>query len=95
MCGPRWFALAAESALLACDSAAVIALRLVRLSRLDGGAAAEAWLMVEEKLEGAAQLHQRALTGQLGADPHAMAQASLTFLRGKVAANRRRLSRQN
>lgn len=94
MCGPRWFALAAEGALLACDSAAVIALRLARLSRLDAMAAAEAWLMVEEKLAGAAVLHHRAVSGQLGADPHAVAQASLDFFRGKVAANRRRLSRK-
>ncbi|WP_379510304.1 hypothetical protein [Novosphingobium bradum] len=93
MCGSRWISLAAESALLACDGAAVIGLRLARLARLDGAALAEARLMVEEKVESAADLHWRALTGALGTSPHAVASASLAFYRGKVAANRRRLSR--
>ena len=94
MVGSRWIALAAQSALLACDSAAVIALRLARLARFDREAAAEARLMVEEKLESAALLHHRALTGQLGADPHSVASASLAYYRSKVAANRRRLTRK-
>ena len=92
MCGMRWLSLAAETTLLACDAAAVVTLRLIKLSTLDARAMAEAWLMVEEKVESAAFLHARALTGQLGRAPHEVATASLAHVRRKVAANRSRLS---
>jgi len=94
MFAARWMSLAADSALLAWDAASVISLRLMRLSMLDARAAAETWLMVEEKLESAALLQWRAMTGDLGSSPHAVASASLRHYRGKVAANRRRLRRR-
>ena len=93
MFGPRWFSLATDSALLACDAAAVIGLRMMHFSLLDSRAMAEAWLMVEEKLEAAVLLQFQAWTGQLGQEPHQVAAASLKHVRRKVAANRRRLSR--
>lgn len=93
MHGMRWLSFAAESTLLACDAAAVITLRLMKLSLLDARALAEAWLMIEEKLEAATILQARALTGQLGSGPHEVASASLAHVRRKVAANRTRLSR--
>ncbi len=91
MCGSRWIDLAAQGALLAVDGAAVVGLRLARLARCDAAAMAEASLMVTEKVEGAADLHWRALTGALGTSPHDVASASLAYYRGKVSANRRRL----
>jgi hypothetical protein len=94
MYAARWMSLAADSALLAWEGASVIGLRLMRLSMLDARAATEAWLMVEEKLESAALLQWRAMTGDLGRSPHAVASASVRHYRGKVAANRRRLSRR-
>jgi len=94
MCGLRWLSLAADGTRLACDAAAVVSLRLLRLSLLDARAMGEAWLMVEEKVEAAALLQWRAMTGQLGAAPYQVARASFDHVHGKVAANRRRLSRQ-
>jgi hypothetical protein len=93
MCGLRWMSLATDGALLAYDAAAVVGLRLMRLAALDARAASEAWLMVEEKWESAAQLQWRAMTGELGTKPLEVASASLTHLSRKVAANRRRLSK--
>ncbi|HET9628003.1 MAG TPA: hypothetical protein VFP14_00795 [Novosphingobium sp.] len=92
MFAARWMALAADGSELAFDAAAVIGLRLLRLSMLDARAADEARLMVEEKLESAALLQWQALTGQLGHSPHAMAHASMRHYRGKIASNRKRLS---
>lgn len=94
MVAQRWMTLAADSTLLAWDAAAVIGLRMMRLSLFDARAAAEAWLMVEEKLESAALLQWRVMTGDLGRSPDAMARASLRHYRGKVAANRKRLSKR-
>lgn len=94
MFGQRWMTLAADSVALACDAAAVVGLRLVRLSRLDARAASEAWLMVEEKWESAALLQWGALSGQLGSRPHDVASASFDHVRRKVAANRRRLAKR-
>jgi len=90
----RWLSLTTESTLLAWDSAAVIGLRMLSLSMFDAKASAEAWLMIEEKLESAALLQWRAMTGDLGRSPQAMASASLRHYRGKVSANRRRLSKR-
>jgi len=94
MCGLRWMTFAADTMALTVDAAAVVGLRLVRLSMLDASAAAEAWLMVEEKWESAALLQWGALSGQLGSRPHDVASASFDHVRRKVAANRRRLAQR-
>jgi len=94
MFGLRWIPFAADAAGLASDAAAVVNLRLARLSRLDSAAMAEAQLMVFEKVEAVLVLQWRAMAGLLGTGPAEIAVASMDHVRRKVAANRRRLSRK-
>lgn len=78
---------------MALDAATVMGMRAVRLSALDAAALAEAQLMVAEKLEAAAALQLKAVTGGLGKSPATAARRTMAHYRGKVAKNRRRLAR--
>jgi ABC-type sugar transport system substrate-binding protein len=59
-----------------------------------GGAAGEAEVrrMIAEKIDAGVALQTLALTGSLGVTPHHAAAKTLSHLRRKVRANRRRLS---
>ena len=56
-------------------------------------AAAEAELMVSEKIQAAAALQALAMTGGLGHSPASAASKTLAHYRRKVRANRRRLAK--
>ncbi|WP_246152487.1 hypothetical protein [Sphingomonas montanisoli] len=78
---------------LGLEASSVIAMRLTRLAAFDAAAFVEARLMVVEKIEAAAQLQGKALTGGLGVTPVSVAHGSLAHYRAGVAKNRRRLKR--
>lgn len=88
-----WFRAGVDAWSLGAESSVVAALRIARIASGGKGAAAESRLMVSEKVQAALELQARALTGQLGTTPLAGTQQTLDHYRGKVAANRRRLTR--
>ena len=75
------------------EASAVIGLRTLKIAQ--GGAAgqAEAQRMISEKVEAAAALQARALTGGLGSTPASVSARAIAHYRRKVKANRRRLSK--
>jgi hypothetical protein len=87
-----WLRLSLDAMKLGVESQSVVALRLMKFAGGGPGAAAEAQLMVTEKIRAAvaaqAHLTSSALTG--GPDG---AQRAMTMYRRRVRANRRRLSR--
>jgi len=87
-----WLNLALNSWMLCLEASPVIASRLSRLSALDGGALAEAHLMVSEKLDALVQLQGMAITGRLGRSPLSAALLSVAHFRRAVASNHSRLS---
>ena len=88
-----WFRAGIDAWSLGAESSVVAALRLTRIAAGGRGAAAESRLMVSEKVAAVVELQTRAMTGQLGTTPLAGTQKTLDLYRGKVAANRRRLTR--
>ena len=84
-----WLRAGMDAWTLGLEASAVVALRTAKLAAGGGEAAREAELMVAEKVRAAVEL-QAAL---LGATPLGGTQLALRHYRGKVAANRRRLSR--
>lgn len=77
--------------LLGWEASEVIALRSIKLMQGGAASAAEAQLMVTEKLAAMAELQQRALTGSLGVHAHQATSRTVGHLRRKVKANRKRL----
>lgn len=71
-----------------------MALRMTRIAAGGPAGAAEARLMVSEKLQAAMELQTRLMTGGLGHTPLLGTQGILKHYRGKVAANSKRLSRK-
>lgn len=88
-----WTSLAFDTWALGVEASAVIGLRMMKLAAGGAAAQAEAQRMVSEKVVAGLTLPMLAATGQLGASAPAVASGSLTHLRRKVRANRRRLSR--
>lgn len=89
-----WFELWVDTARLALEAQAVIALRTARL--VAGGAAAEAEqsLMVTEKMAAAAEAQMVLALGLMRGEDHAaVARRVVSGYRRKTAANRRRLTR--
>lgn len=87
-----WIHLSMEGWRLGAEAGAVIGLRSMKIAAGGKAAEAEAALMIEEKLQAATALQMMALTGGLGATPHRAAAKTISHLRRKVRANRRRLS---
>jgi hypothetical protein len=85
--------LAIDSWMLGVEATSVAASRLQRLAAGDAKAAAEAQLMVSEKIEALARLQWLALTGGLGSSPEVAAKRSIKHYRKAVAKNRRRFAR--
>lgn len=85
--------LAEDIPTLWCEAGAVVWLRSQRI--LGGGpkAAAEARLMIDEKIAAQQDLMGRLLSGKLGSDPLAITANATRYLVKGVRANRRRLSR--
>ncbi len=88
-----WMTLAFDSWRLGVESSAVIAMRMARMATGDAAAAAEARLMVSEKIEVLAALQMQAFTGGLGTTPERQARATVARYRQAVGRNRRRLAR--
>ena len=79
---------------LGLEAATVIGLRMPRLLAGNPAAALEAQKMVAEKIEAAALLQWKAMTGALGTSPLSVMHASTTHYRRAIRKNRRRLSRR-
>ena len=91
--GDPWAGLAWDMWAMGLEASSVIGLRALKIAA--GGAAAEAEikLMVSEKAAASLTLPMLAMTGQLGVNGAAVTAGSLSYLRKKVRANRRRLAR--
>jgi len=79
---------------LGAEAGTVMALRMARIAAGGPAGAAEARLMVSEKVRAAMELQTRLMTGGLGHTPLLGTQRTLKHYRGKVAANSKRLSRK-
>ncbi|ATE63172.1 hypothetical protein [Rhizorhabdus dicambivorans] len=86
-----WMTLAFDGWRLGVEASSVVTMRLAKLAAGDAAALAEAQLMVGEKIEAAAALQMRAMTGRLGATPARQAKATIAHYRKAVGRNRRRL----
>jgi hypothetical protein len=75
------------------DAASVIWLRSLRIAQGGPAAAAEAELMVGEKIVAQQELWGKLAAGQLGENPLTVTMKATRHLRSRVRANRRRLSR--
>ncbi|MCC6828605.1 MAG: hypothetical protein IT550_10305 [Novosphingobium sp.] len=89
-----WFNISLDMWGLGVDSAAVIAMRMAKLSRGGPAAAEEATRMIVEKAESLAHVQSAALTGAMGHSADAFASNLTRHLSTKVRANKRRLSRE-
>jgi len=74
------------------EASAVIGLRTMKIAVGGPAGEAEARRMIAEKIDAGVALQTLALTGGLGFTPHKAAAKTLSHLRRKVRANRRRLS---
>lgn len=83
-----------DTVALGFDAAAVIGLRTMKISQGGAAGAAEAELMVSEKIEGAAQLQWQLMTGGLGLSPMAVSKSTVSKLSKTVRANRKRLGKK-
>jgi hypothetical protein len=88
-----WLRVGCDAWALGLEASAVIALRTLKMAAGGEAGAAEAHLMVTEKLDAAAALQAKAMTGRLGLNGPSAATATLAHYRRKVRANRRRLSK--
>lgn len=88
-----WMKAGFDMWMLTAEASTVIALRLARIAAGGSAGAAEAELMVTEKVRALIELQTRFLTGGLGTTALSGTQATLKHYRGKVAANDRRLRR--
>ena len=88
-----WMGVGLDAWTLGLEASAVIGLRTLKMARGGPAAHAEARRMIEEKIEAAAALQVRALTGGLGATPAGASARTIAHLRKKVRANRRRLGK--
>lgn len=91
---PDWMSLAFDGWRLGAEASAVIAMRMAKIATGDAAAIAEAQRMVSEKIEAAALLQWKAMTGGLGTTPERQAKATIGHYRKAVGKNRRRLRRR-
>lgn len=80
---------------LAIDASTVMTMRAAKLAQGGAAAAAEANLMVAEKVEAAAAAQIALMTGKLGRTPATMQRKLARHYGMKVRANRRRLARRS
>ena len=88
----NWFDLSMNSMMLAAESQAVISLRMAQFAT-GGTSAAEAQLMVSEKLQAAAVAQAQLVAAALEGVPHLGPARAIAHYRRKVRANQRRLTR--
>ena len=89
----EWMEIGAAATTLAWEAAGVVSLRLTKAAVGGPGAQSEAFTMWSEKVVALAELQASLFAGALGATPASAARGTLRHYSGKVAANRRRLSR--
>jgi len=90
-----WFDLTMDSWRLAAEAQTVIALRMMKMAAGGAAAAAEAELMVSEKVRAAAEVQAQFATSLLTGAGHHAPKRAIAHYRRKVCANRRRLSRRS
>ncbi|NIJ22107.1 hypothetical protein FHS95_003818 [Sphingomonas naasensis] len=86
-----WASAGIDAWALGMEASAVIGLRVMRMATGGADAAAEAQLMVSEKMQAALELQTAMVTGQLGNTPLASTRKTIRHYRRKVKANRKRL----
>ena len=86
-----WMGIGLDAWQLGMDANSVIGLRLAKFATGGAAGAAEAELMVAEKMSAAAQLQNALMTGGLGTTPAAVAKRTIRHYSKKVRANKRRL----
>lgn len=88
-----WTGMVWDAWAMGLEASSVIGMRTLKIAAGGQAAQTEINLMVGEKVTAAMTLPMLAMTGQLGTNATAVAARSLTHLRKKVRANRRRLSK--
>ena len=88
-----WVGIGLDAWRLGLEASAVVGLRTLKLAQGGATAAAEAELMVREKLAAGVELQALALRGGLGLSPASASTRTLAHYRRKVLANRRRLAK--
>lgn len=88
-----WIKAGMDMWMLGAEAGTVMALRTARIAAGGSAGAAEAELMMTEKVRAAIKLQTRLMTGALGVTPLGATQGTLKHYRRKVSANNRRLSR--
>jgi hypothetical protein len=88
-----WVGIGADAWMLGLESSSVIGLRLFKIAAGGPAAEVEARRMVSEKVAAGADLHLKALTGELGHSPAGAAARILAHYMRRVRANRRRLQK--
>ena len=91
--GNPWIGIGMDAWSLGLEASTVIGLRTLKIAQGGSGGLAEAERMVSEKVEAAAVLQMRAITGDLGGTPASVSARTIAHYRRKVRANRRRLSK--
>jgi hypothetical protein len=86
-----WASAGIDAWALGVEASAVIGLRTARMATGGVDAAAEAQLMVSEKMQSMFELQTALVTGQLGSNPLTGTRKVLRHYRRKVKANRKRL----
>lgn len=88
-----WFGIGFDAWRLGLEASAVVGLRTLKIAQGGARGAAEAELMVREKLEAGVALQSMALSGGLGPTAASASARTLAHYRRKVSANRRRLAK--
>ena len=88
-----WIGIGFDAWRLGLEASAVVGLRTFKIAQGGARGAAEAELMVREKLEAGAALSALAMRGGLGTSPASASARTLAHYRRKVSANRRRLAK--
>jgi hypothetical protein len=86
-----WIGLGLNAWALGLEASTVIGLRTLKIAAGGDAGAAEADVMIREKIKAASELAILALTGGLGVTAPGAASKTLAHYRRKVRANRRRL----
>lgn len=87
-----WMKAGMDMWMLGAEAGTVMALRMARITTGGAAGAAEAELMVTEKVRAAIELQTRLMTGALGVTPLGATHGTVKHYRRKVAANNKRLT---
>jgi len=88
-----WIGIGFDAFRLGLEASAVVGLRTLKIAQGGALGAAEAELMVREKIEAGMALQAAAMRGGLGLTPASASARTLAHYRRRVSANRRRLAK--